>query len=344
MREYNARRTSTFKLNATIQEHEAKKEYERNKKKQQRANETPQQREARLEKMRDYDARRNSTEDSTEKCKKKSTPAFPNTKEYDRNQKRIQRERETPEQREERLQKAREYKATYKRKATPKEKEATVVRVAAAKANWTEEQIAKDKEAAKKRMADVRSRRTVEEYTEEQQKQRERRMGQPNWRRREHDRWEEEAWEERKRKLASGKWKENERNGTLEAIDPENLEWDCPAGPECRCHYMRTCKRCKRSFYGCQAFCPSKICREREEQEREEQEREEKERETSIKDQDEMTDNPKPSTSRIVELYSYAPTVNIPEEMSEYDKVRQKNIEERQRKFRELGLNEAKQC
>ena len=38
----------------------------------------------------------------------------------------------------------------------------------------------------------------------------------------------------------------------------------------------------------------------------------------------------------------YAPTVGIPEEMGEYDKVRQKNIEERQRKFRELGLQEAK--
>ena len=106
MREYNARRTSTFKLNATIQEHEAKKEYERNKKKQQRANETPQQREARLEKMRDYNARTYLTDNFTEKYKKKGT--FSYTKEYNRNQKMIQRERETAQQREERLQKARE--------------------------------------------------------------------------------------------------------------------------------------------------------------------------------------------------------------------------------------------
>ena len=35
----------------------------------------------------------------------------------------------------------------------------------------------------------------------------------------------------------------------------------------------------------------------------------------------------------------YAPTVRIPEEMCEYDKLRQKNIEERQRKLNELGLN-----
>ena len=139
-------------------------------------------------------------------------------------------------------------------------------------------------------------------------------MWQPNWRRREADRWGEKAWEERQRKLASGKWKEGERPGVLEAIDPENLEWDCPAGPQCTCHYTRTCKRCKRIFYGCQALCPSKICREREEEE------------ASDRGQDGL----------------YAPTVDMPEEMSEYDKVRQKNIEERQRKFQELELNEAK--
>ena len=47
---------------------------------------------------------------------------------------------------------------------------------------------------------------------------------------------------------------------------------------------------------------------------------------------------PRPGTSTGV----YAPTVRIPEEMCEYDKIRQKNIEERERKFKELGLNEAK--
>ena len=264
------------------------------------------------------------------------------TKEQERIRKRIQRENETPEQREERLKKAREYKLTYKQKATAKEKEATVARVSAAKAKRTEEQIANDNAAARQRMANVRSKWTIEKYTEEQQKQRERRMGQPNWRRREYERWGDKAWEERQRKLASGKWRENERNGDLEAIDPENLEWDCPAGPNCTCHYPRTCKRCKRSFFGCQALCPSKVCRDREDKEREEQDREERELRGSIKDQDEAADGPKASTSRRVGLYSYAPTVNIPEEMSDYDKIRQENIKERERKFREMVLNEAK--
>ena len=38
----------------------------------------------------------------------------------------------------------------------------------------------------------------------------------------------------------------------------------------------------------------------------------------------------------------YAPTIDIPEDMCEYDQIRQKNIEERQRKFQELGLTVAK--
>ena len=300
-RDNSAKRRSDFKFNATDQEREAQREYERKKKKQQRQNETPEQREARLQKKRDYRA---EFYGSVERRKDKSTPAFSCTREYDRNQRRIQRERETPEQREERLRKAREYKATYKRKSTPKEKEATRARVATARANWTTEQIAKDREAATQRMENVRSGRTVDEINEEKEKKRLRRMGEQNWRRRELERWGEKAEEERQRKLASGKWREGDRHCDLVPIDPENLEWDCPAGPKCTCHFPRICKRCRRSFFGCQALCPSKICREREE--------------------------------------DYAPTVNIPEEMSEYDKVRQKNIEERQRKFQELGLTEAK--
>ena len=143
---------------------------------------------------------------------------------YEKNQKRAQRARELPEQRELRLQKAREYKVTYKRKTTTKEKEATRERVAAIRANRTEEQISQEREAARQRMANIRSRRRTEEQ------------------------------------------------------------------------------------------------------------------ETNVKRQDEATDDPKPGTSREV----YVPTVDIPEEMSEYDKIRQKNIEERQRKFQELELNEAK--
>ena len=179
------------------------------------------------------------------------------------------------------------------------------------RANWTKEQIAKDREAARQRMANVRSRRTVDEHNEEKDKQRERRLWEPNWRCREHDRWSKKAGEERERKLASGKWKEKENNpARLEAIDPENLQWDCPAGPECTCHHPRYCPRCRRHFYGCQSHCPSTKCRERQEQ---------------------------GNTGEV-----YAPTVDIPEEMCEYDKIRQKNIEERQRRFQELKLNEAK--
>ena len=307
-----ARRRSSFKSNATPQEKEAQREYERNKKKQQRAIETPQQREARLQKMRDYRA---EVFGSTERGRDKS-PANCYSREYDRNQKRIQRERETSQQREERLQSAREYMSTYKHKATPKEKEAIRQKMAVSRANRTEEQVAKDREAARQRMAKVRSRMTVDERNEEKDKKRERRMGEPNWRSQEYDRMADLAWEERDRKLASSKWRENDY-GVLEAIDPDSLEWDCPAGPDCTCHFSRTCSKCRRSFYGCQALCPGIKCTEREEQG--------------------TTDDPKPSTSGEV----YAPKVDIPGEMCEYDQIRQKNIEERERKFQELGLNEA---
>ena len=320
MREYNARK----KMNATSEEIEAQKEYERDRKKQQRANETPQQREARLRQNKEYSARINPTADIRDKQRAafarwdKTTPAFSGTKEYDRNQKRIQRERETPEQREMRLQKARDYKSTYKPKATLKEKEANKERKKASRANRTEEQIAKDREAAREGMANLRSRMTADQQNDEKDKQRERRMGEHNWRRKEQERIGDMALEERERKLASGKWRQSENYyGRLEAIDPENLVWDCPAGPDCTCHLPKTCSKCRRTYYGCQALCPGKICREWRQQE---------------------TDEPNPGTSG--ELY--APTVGIPEDMCEYDKIRQKNIEERQRKFEELGLNKAK--
>ena len=314
-RDDSARRRSNFNANATDQEREAQREYERNKKRQQRANETLEQREDRLQKMKEYKARINSTEDG---MNKRVSNKFCYTREYDRIQRSIQRERETPEQREERLQKAREYKTTYKPKATVKEKDAKREYMAAMRANRTEEQIAQDREAARQRMANVRSRMTVDERNEEKDKQRERRMGEPNWRRKELDLIGDKAQEERERKLASGKWRQSENYyGCLEAIDPDNLEWDCPAGPDCKCHLPRTCSRCRRTYFGCQALCPGKRCREWREQE---------------------TDEPNPGTSG--ELY--APTVDIPEDMCEYDQIRQRNIEDRQRKFRELGLKEAK--
>ena len=91
-------------------------------------------------------------------------------REYERNQKRAQRARETPEQRELRLQKAREYKATHKRKSTSKEREATRERVAHIRANWTDEQVAQDREATRQRMANMRSKRRVEVQEEVEEK------------------------------------------------------------------------------------------------------------------------------------------------------------------------------
>ena len=219
-REDSARRRAAFKSNATDQQREAQREYERNRKKEQLANETPEQRQARLEKMREYKARTNPLA------------------------------RETPQQREQRLEKAREYKVTYKRKSTSKEREASRERMAAIRANWSEERIAKDREAARQRMANVRSRRTVDEQNEEREKQRKR----PNWRHRQFDKVQEEAQADREYKIASGKWKLVEIPGigrNLEAIDPENLEWDCPSGPNCRCHIVMNCPRCGEYYTGC---------------------------------------------------------------------------------------------
>ena len=77
--------------------------------------------------MRNYRARSSSTKGRRDK----STPALSYTREYDRNQRRIQRERETLQHREDRLQKAREYKETYKPKATRKQKDTIREKMAA---------------------------------------------------------------------------------------------------------------------------------------------------------------------------------------------------------------------
>ena len=73
-REDSARRRAAFKSNATDEQREAQRVYERNKKKQQLANETPEQRQARLQKMREYRARNNSSGGSTEAYKVIPTP------------------------------------------------------------------------------------------------------------------------------------------------------------------------------------------------------------------------------------------------------------------------------
>ena len=108
--------------------------------------------------------------------KKRQPKTLSEIRENEWNQKKIQRERETPEQRESRLQKAREYKATYKRKSTPSEKKATRERVAAIRANWTDDQVKQDRDAARERMANVRSRRTDNEKQEIRVKDRKRKQ------------------------------------------------------------------------------------------------------------------------------------------------------------------------
>ena len=148
-------------------------------------------------------------------------------------------------------------------KTSAKVKEAKREQVAAIRANRTEEEVARDREAARLRMDKIRKSRTVDEWNQAQAAEKERRRWQPNWRSREREKWGDAATAERKRKLASGKWKLAENNWDLEAIDPDNLQWDCPAGSKCLCHYPRRCPKCTRSFFGCLAPCPSAICRER---------------------------------------------------------------------------------
>ena len=158
-REDSARRRSTFKTDASDKAREAQREYERNKKKEQRARESSEQREARLQKMRAYQEGKRREMG----CEKKA-PQIQNLHDlhkYEREQKRAQRERETAEQKEKRLQKAREYKATYKAKSTPEEREKTRERVAAHRAKRTDEEKKRDNEAAKLRMARLKSNRSA---------------------------------------------------------------------------------------------------------------------------------------------------------------------------------------
>ena len=124
----------------------ARLEYDRSRKRDKRAAETPEEREARLQKMRDYNASR---------------------KVADKERKKKQLANETPEQREARLQRMRDYRArsksVEKRQVRPGEKRATMERVRAIRANWTEEEKKEDRMKAKERMARLRKSRTVEE-------------------------------------------------------------------------------------------------------------------------------------------------------------------------------------
>ena len=199
----------------------SKREYERIRKQEQRLNETPEQREARLQKMRDYSAKRRGSDETPEQrearlkkmkeyiaakredkkkqqtndgkdaleVKKKNIP-YSYTREYDKMKKREQRANETPEQRESRLQKMREYndsrkaaKGTQdedddwkeeegcwdpyiKRVGTAREREKTRERVAAIRARRTPEQVEHDREVSRMGMAKMRGRRSKDEKLE----------------------------------------------------------------------------------------------------------------------------------------------------------------------------------
>ena len=141
--------------------YQQQKEHEAKLKKEQRAKETAAQREARLQKMKDYRARIKSESGI------QGNPATPadtwlaNKRAHDREQKRAQRALETPEEKEARLQKARDYKASRKAESTPREKERTRERVAAYRAKRTDEEKKQDNEAAKLGMEKVRSNRMM---------------------------------------------------------------------------------------------------------------------------------------------------------------------------------------
>ena len=204
MREYGAIRRAKIRSKATNEQLEAERKYEREKKREQRARETPEQREARLQRYRDYNRNRATNplkveqpyDDST--CSDSSGLTFSTTcenkkiaqslekgsqdrpasilvqdlLEYDRERKRAQRAMETPEQREERLQKAREYKKRAQRametpeqrgerlqKAREYKRRVTRERVRALRAKRTEEEKRQDRLKAKERMNMMRAAR-----------------------------------------------------------------------------------------------------------------------------------------------------------------------------------------
>ena len=98
-------------------------------------------------------------------------------REYERKKKALQKQNETPEQRETRLQKRREQeaarKASLSQEELSQELKATRERVAAVRANKTPQQKAQDKEAAKSRMADQRARETEQQRQQRLQHMRE---------------------------------------------------------------------------------------------------------------------------------------------------------------------------
>ena len=218
-RDYRARKVRE----ASSEERIAQREDERRRKNEQRARireaETSQERDARLQKRREYLAKFYG-EPVAEKRKQRTADEL---REYERKQKRDQRARETPEERERRLQKMRDYSASRR-------------------ANKTATISAKVKDATRQRVAALKASRTA--------------LDAP-WDGKSHDprKWKDYCKKDMEAKLASGLWKRNS-DDTLVAQDP-NLQWHCPAGANCKCHLPHNCPTCVRIIYGCRAqSCP----------------------------------------------------------------------------------------
>ena len=288
-------------------EREARRENERNRKREQRARaaapggETYEEKEARLLKRREE--RAGSLHKETPGPK--SDPRKGAQKlEYNRNRNKAQRANETPEAREARLEKMRQYSAERRAnkamKTSAKVKEATKERMAAFRAKRTPEHIQQDREAAREGMARLAEGHRKVPYIERA----------PHY----HVDCRVRKWRLEVAKNGADAGPEPLlTNGKPEYCHQCDQDLKVPLAGRGRC----PCRECALLFKRFNEYvrrtnvcldCPSTKCRERREQAEEE----------------------------------YAPTVNIPEEMCEYDKIRQKNIEERQRKFQELKLNEAK--
>ena len=218
---------------ASSEEKLAQREYERVRKNDQRARiretEISEERDERLQRRREYESKLYG-----EPIKERQSPKRGNSlREYEKNRKQEQRARETSQQREKRLQKMRDYSA--ERRA----KKATTI-------------SAKVKEATKERIAALRASRTLNNSP---------------WDGKAHDprKWKDDCRKEMEAKLQSGIWKKVEasRRSSLldmEAIDPNNLSWHCPAGARCWCQYPQKCPKCKCTFFGCSAPCPRSDC------------------------------------------------------------------------------------
>ena len=180
-------------------EKQTQQEYERSRKREQRQKETSEQREIRLQKMRDYSAKRRGTNESPEqrearlkkmreykaarklkedinapggrkdkKSEKESGYCY--TQEYDTALKREQRKRETSEQREVRLQKMREYSASRREKL----KNAGPVQGKSYELPKSGKYTARERERTRERVAAIRANKSEEEKFQENEAARER--------------------------------------------------------------------------------------------------------------------------------------------------------------------------